>query len=171
MGIYECIWNCGNGNYCVSCCTTLDNDNTPWWLKICKAHELVVGNTYTYSLCKFIKRYSAGLSTFMDDCVKATLLETKKNSKGLTLVKLNVTMFDLKQLSSSKIMYFSEFDDAPSWKILPDGTVELIDVFVQENFVRVMCHNENIYWNYEKRDICNISDLHHDNYAYADMIG
>jgi len=71
-------------------------------------------------------------------------LETKKNAKGVDLTKIELLDFDLKTLDlvESRKMYFSEFDDSPSWSISEeDGKTIIIDV---------LCHND-IYYSIESK--------------------
>jgi len=55
MGIYECIYDCGDENYCVSC-FSLD-DCPPGWAYICKKHQLIIGNKFKYDLKDFILKH------------------------------------------------------------------------------------------------------------------
>jgi len=58
MGFYECIYDCGNGNYCVNCTSSLQGfKSPPAWLVICDKHKLDVGQVWqSYSLANFISK-------------------------------------------------------------------------------------------------------------------
>jgi hypothetical protein len=131
MGFYECIHDCGEGNYCVSIACSLDGfESPPSWI-FCNKHKGGVNRITDYNLLNFSRRYSNMLT---HKSCRANILESKTSTKGVKLQKIELLNVDLKDLGliESKKMYFSEFDDAPSWYV-EDDKVIIIDLLNEYN--------------------------------------
>ncbi len=149
MGFYELIYDCGDSNYCVDCVTSLDFNAKPYFLKICSKHKLEIGKVFVdYSLNDFIKKYST-----KNYCKSGTVkvLDIKKH-KNMSLVKLEVEDFDISTLSPSKIVYFSEFNDEPSFSIINNKTI-IIDIFSDYKIKRKKNVDPNICYDWNKNDV------------------
>jgi hypothetical protein len=127
MGFYELICDCG----CVSISSSLDNFAGYSYSIVCDEHKLEVGKEFTYDLNAFYSRY--GINQPQSRFKKVEILDIKyhtsiKTSRKHTLVKMKVFDFDTSALKLSKINYFSEFDDEPSFQ-QDDNDAILIDIF------------------------------------------
>jgi hypothetical protein len=127
MGFYELICDCG----CVSISSSLDNFAGYSYSIVCDEHKLEVGKEFTYDLNAFYARY--GVNQPQSRFKKVKILDIKyhtsnKTSRKHTLVKMKVFDFDISTLKSSKINYFSEFEDEPSFQQDEKDAI-LIDIF------------------------------------------
>ncbi len=127
MGFYELICDCG----CVSISSSLDNFAGYSYSIVCDEHKLEVGKEFTYDLNAFYARY--GVNQHQSRFKKVKILDIKyhtsiKTSRKHTLVKMKVFDFDTSTLKSSKMNYFSEFEDEPSFQ-QDDKDAILIDIF------------------------------------------
>ncbi len=159
MGFYECIYDCGDGNYCVDCASSLDGfKSPPSWLVICDEHKLAVGQVWqSYSLGNFISKYGKKSQMFpLDQKFQVKVLDWVPY-KNFHLVKLQVDHFDTKILDEKKQIYFSQFADEPAWSV-SNGKTILIDIFVQNNINRVRNTNPNIFYDWNGNKVRQITD-------------
>lgn len=154
MGIYECILDCGDSNYCVSCSGSLDNFQSVELVLICEKHKLKTGQVWPeYSLENFISKYKKKNYTFpINKHYHVKVLDFTKY-KDFYLVKLEVDNFEITGLDESKKIYFSNFLDEPAWSTSSNKTI-LIDVFRQTNIPRTKtCNNKNVYYDWEENKV------------------
>ncbi len=147
MGFYELICDCG----CVSISSSLDNFAGFSYSIICDEHKLEIGKEFTYDLNAFYARYGVNqpqsrfkkvkiLDIKYHTSIKTSRKHTEPTLVGsitsvptvLTLVKMKVFDFDTSTLKSSKINYFSEFEDEPSFQQDEKDAI-LIDIFNDAN--------------------------------------
>lgn len=132
------------GNYYVSIACSLDGfASPPSWI-FCNKHKDCANRITDYNLLNFSRRYS---NVPIHKSYRANILET--STKGIKLQKIELLNVDLKDLGliESKKMYFSEFNDAPSWYV-EDDKVVIIDLLNE--------HNTYVYVDspaYEGRDV------------------
>jgi len=150
MGFYESIYDCGDGCYCVAISSSLDMFKSTDW-KFCQKHKNPDCRTYC-KLSLFSKKYSKSYCSIIS---KAKIISTKENTKGFTLAKieLDITIdtFNKLNLMESKKIYFSEFNDEPSWQIINDK-IYVIDILSQFELFTVinspLCNDTNILYNW-----------------------
>ena len=149
MGFYECVYDCGDDNYCVSICSSLDNFESSSWV-LCPLHKNVAKH---YNLFKFLKRYSANPHSIW---TQIKILESRPNQRNQTITKFELVNFpkekinELKLIESKKI-YFSEFDDEPSWTIIDDKVtlIDIIEQYHKEIFIKSpVCDKPNVHFNW-----------------------
>ncbi len=159
MGFYECIYDCGNGNYCVDCASSLDGfKSPPSWLIICDKHKLDVGQVWqSYSLANFISKYGKKSHMFpLDQKFQVKVLGYEPYKK-FHLVKLQIDQFDTEILDEKKQIYFSQFADEPAWTVANGKTI-LIDIFVQNNIKRVRNTNPDICYDWNGNKVRQLTD-------------
>lgn len=152
MGFYESIHDCGDGCYCVAIGTSLDDFDSTHWIYCTKHKDPKHRNIY-YNLTNFTKRFA---EKSMFKMVTGTIIDSKKNARNVTLIKLelNITKeeFDLFNLKDSKKLYFSEFDDEPSWSFV-NNKIYVIDAInnfnVSDTVNSPECKDENIIFNWQ----------------------
>ncbi len=165
MGFYECIYDCGNGNYCVNCASSLDGfKSPPEWLVICDQHKLAVGQEWqSYSLSGFINKYSKlGHQVQWKPSYQVKVLDFAPY-KNFHLVKLEVDDFDVSGLDYLKQVYFSQFADEPAWTV-SNGKTILTDIFVQSNIKRVCNTNPDICFDWNENKVRHITDKEKEEY-------
>lgn len=151
MGFFETIHDCGDGNYCVSIVSSLDDFKSISWVH-CQKHK---NNPKYYNIYNFLKRYSTNPFNFN---TRINILDSKKNSRDKTLTKFELIdvskekLNEFKLLESKKI-YFSEYDDLPSWNII-DGKVIFID-YIDDYKSQIpvdspICKDRNVVFNWQK---------------------
>ena len=163
MGFYECIYDCGDNNYCVNCASSLDNYRSPpSWLIICDKHKLAVGQTWkSYSLGNFIGKYSKLQNqTKWKPNYQVNVIDFVPY-KNFHLVKLEVDGFNILGLDESKQVYFSQFSDEPAWSI-SNGKIILIDMFIPSNIIRVANTNRDICYDWAKNQIRQVTSKEKD---------
>ncbi len=165
MGFYECIYDCGDGNYCVDCASSLDGfKSPPSWLFICDKHKLAVGQIWqSYSLTNFISKYGKKSHMFPLDQKFQVKVIGYEPYKNFHLVKLQVEQFDTGILDEKKQIYFSQFSDEPAWTV-SNGKTILIDIFVQNNIKRVRNTNPDICYDWNKNQVRQLIDKEKEEY-------
>ena len=127
MGFYECIHDCGNDNYCVSIGSSLDNFESISWM-FCDKHKLRKEMQCRYKLSQFLRRYSKSTSyTLVNVQIEDIFGKyvVMRIFNGGTLLPL---------LQPSNMIYFSQYNNEPSWKV--DGNdLVIIDHFYESMFV------------------------------------
>jgi len=112
MGFYDCIYDCGDGHYCVSIVSSLDNFQSTSWI-YCDKHK---HEDRVYDLFPFLRRYSKVAKHIW---TRIQIVEQKFNAKGVRLSQvklLDIPDLDALQLKESKKIFFSEFEDEPAFK-------------------------------------------------------
>ena len=158
MGFYECIYDCGDGNYCVGCASSLDNfQSPPSFLIVCPKHQLVQGQIWEkYLLRNFIGKYiKRGNQVVWKLNYKVKVLDFIPY-KNFHLVKFEVEDFDVSGLDESKRVYFSQFSDEPAWSS-SNGKTICIDVFTQNNIVRTHNTNQSVCYDWKTNQVRQIS--------------
>lgn len=154
MGFYECIYDCGNGYYCVDCASSLDGfQSPPSFLIVCPKHQLVRGQTWEKYLMKnFISKYIKRDNNIVwKTHYKVKLLDFIPY-KNFHLVKLEVEDFDISGLDETKRVYFSQFSDEPAWTS-SNGKTICIDAFTQNNIVRTTNTNPSVCYDWKKNQV------------------
>lgn len=152
MGFYDFICECG----CVSVTSSLDNfQSSDYWV-ICDEHKLEVGKEFLYDLTDFRRRHGCITNQNFKN-VKILDIQYNK-SRRLTYVKMKVQQFDTSNLKSSKKIYFSEFDDEPSFEQHSENAI-IIDIF-DSNFISgrkkmnpEKIQKEAIYFDWEEKKL------------------
>jgi len=158
MGFYECIYDCGDGNYCVDCSSSLDGfQSPPSFLIVCPKHQLIQGQTWEkYMLEKFIEKYSKRDSKVVYKPYYQVKILDFVPYKNFHLVKFEVDDFDVTGLDNSKQIYFSQFSDEPAWS-KSNGKTICIDAFTQNNIVRTHNTNQSICYDWQKNQVRQIT--------------
>lgn len=177
MGFYENIYDCGDGDYCVDCGSSLDGFASSWIMRTCKKHKLVKGVKLDLNITVFINTFrkihpelEAARARCAGDIDYADLYnigqtlvtipvefvekrQTPVRGGSLEVVQLlaSGTDLDVSLLDDQKKLFFSAFDDAPSWEVLPDERVRLTLLFDMSmvRFGPLYCGRE-VWWNWEK---------------------
>ena len=124
MGFYECVHDCDDDNYCVSISSSLDSFESISWI-YCEKHKL---SPNYYDIFNFLRRYSQNPTHLF---TRINIIETKQNHNKRDISKIELMdvtkkMFDNFKLNEMKKIYFSEFDDCPSWEVV-DNKIIIID--------------------------------------------
>jgi hypothetical protein len=153
MGIYENVYDCGDGDYCVTCAGTYNDGVSD--LIVCNKHKHIlpnpqIGAEFDYGLKDFIKRYS---SISENPIKRVKVMDVKTNSRGHILTKLLVYDFT-PHLNDMKKIYFTEFNDEPAWQRDGDNTI-IIDIISRSNIYieRSPCRDESIYYEWHGNKI------------------
>lgn len=126
MGIYETFLDCGDGCYCVSTWSTLCIETiSEVYYSFCEKHKLKIGMKCSYSLANFIRRYSS-----MKPYKSLHKIEVIDMFGSFTVMRVIDGAKDLPNLKlvESKKIYFSDYNDEPSWKVVGDDLL-IIDHF------------------------------------------
>lgn len=158
MGFYECIYDCGDGYYCVDCASSLDNfQSPPSFLIICPKHQLVKGQVWEkYFLARFIEKYSKRDSKIDYKPYYQVKVLDFVPYKNFNLVKFEVEDFDVSRLDESKRIYFSQFSDEPAWNRSGGKTI-CIDAFTQNNIKRSANTDSSICYDWHKNQVRKIT--------------
>lgn len=161
MGFYECIYDCGDGDYCVDCSSSLDDfGSPPSFIVKCKKHTLVKGVKFKYNLSDFIKNFTYmtdGEDEYKSHIYDVEFIEMRYTEvKGGFLPIVQMFVSNLHTFKESKKLFFSVFDDAPSWKFLPDGRIKITLIF-QEGSIHRVVSNKKLYWCYKERKVMELS--------------
>lgn len=154
MGFYECIYDCGEDNYCVDCGSSLDNFSGSWWLSVCKKHELKVGGKFKYNLYEFIKKFTKTGESIQKNVYDVEILEianVEVKCGRMTIVRMK-TDLDCSKMNESKKIFYSMLDDAPSWKKTKGGYIITLP-FSNNAVIRNIYTGNRVYWNWEKNKI------------------
>ena len=152
MGIYEFVYDCG----CVDISTTLSVNDVPSFCRICQEHKLKIGNKFKYSLHKFIYQYwrkeNDRMMNFDNNYVyDVEVIDiVQHHSKKYDIVKFK-TNFDTTHLNPLKKIYFSEFNDEPSWSNIDDYSV-LILIFETKHISRAS-EKQNLGYDWKNHDV------------------
>lgn len=160
MGFYDTIYDCGDGNYCVEICSSLDNFSSSSWV-FCNKHKDQKNRKIKYNLKNFLRKFSYDKhNNYYNKFVTGIILDTKNNNKNIELIKLELNIsleeFNELNLNPSKQLYFSEFNDEPSFQVL-NNKIYIIDArsqFNEENCVNSpICNNKNIIFDWQSYKI------------------
>lgn len=160
MGFYECIYDCGDKNYCVSIGSSLDNFKSTSWI-YCEKH--IKCDKY-YDIFNFLRRYATNVK---HHSTRIKVIDTKMNSKGIKLSKIeliDVTEIKFKEfnLDDRKKILFSEFNDEPSWNTVEDGKIIIIDnIDSYDCNIPVdspICIDQNIIFNWHTNSVVTIDE-------------
>ena len=120
MGIFECIYECG----CVDMISSLDNFKSTSELITCSKHEIKIGNTIYCDICNFVHKFKKknyiNKNNTVDDATIINIFEQRCKNGTITIYQLETT-FDCSVLDQNKIIYFSDLENAQSWKLLDNG--------------------------------------------------
>lgn len=149
MGFYECIYDCGDGDYCVEIGSSIDNFNNIDTVLTCDKHNLCIGSKFKNNLTNFIRKH--GIRQVKNNSFNCEILDVKstkvKNGK-LTVIQLK-TDLDCSSFKESSKLYYSVFNYSPSWILDSDGkyiiTILLRDIIIQGRY----CDDKSIFWNWE----------------------
>jgi len=155
MGFYEYVYACG----CVNCTSSLDNfESPPYYILTCDAHTLKNGNKFKYNLSKFIQKYwkkNHLTNTYVDFSHKfiydVEVLDFVKHiSNNFNIVKFK-TNLDISCLDETKQIFFSEFDDQPSW-IKTDNidNTTIITLIFESNAIERVIEPHNLIYDWKK---------------------
>jgi hypothetical protein len=97
--------------------------------------------------------------------VRGKIIESKINTKNITLVKIEIDIndkqFDDLQLKDYKKVYFSEFEDEPSWQII-NKKIYIIDALSQfspsDTVDSPPCKDPNIIFNWQTNKVMTIEE-------------
>jgi hypothetical protein len=161
MGFYECVHDCGDNCYCVSIGSSLDNFESTSWI-FCEKHKDPKNRKTYYDLTNFTRKFSNKMTR---QKIMADTVSIKSNARGIILVKLELKMnegqFGRLELKESKKLYFSEFDDEPSWRIT-NNKIYIIDALSQFNEESVVdsppCRDPNIIFNWSTNKVMTIDE-------------
>lgn len=141
MGIYEFIHDCGDGEYCISCWCSLDHKSSLSW-NYCNKHKIKKGGCYTYNTMLFCLRYSGHKLYKKYEMEIIDEFESKNiyNKNSFTVMKLKGNSDSMNwetelQLKNSRKLFFSEYNDEPSWKIVGNDLI-IIDILNTDS----ICH-------------------------------
>ncbi len=132
MGIYETVYNCGDGHYCVAIWSTLDPGDTRSTWYYCDKHKNLPGifcfDTFCRRYCKNDRQKLSCIST------KVEVVNTVRNARQQTINQYLLHDVDLTEyeLVESRKIIFSELDDAPAWQATNDSRAWRIVVPEQE---------------------------------------
>lgn len=156
MGFYECIHDCGDNCYCVSIGSSLDNFESTSWIH-CSKHKDPNNRSTYYDLTNFTRKFS---DTMTKQKVTAKVIDKKLNAKNIMLIKLELNMttneFAKLKLKESKKLFFTEFDDDPSWQIIKEKVyiIEILDhLNVTSNVESPPNQNPNICFNWHTNTV------------------
>lgn len=146
MGIYESIYDCEDGNYCVDVGSTYGPEIN--WLHICDKHSLKIGSKLKYNLSNFLIKHAKNCNIITQKIYDVEVIDIKMNPvKGgeLKIVRLRTT-FDCLLLKENTKIFYSIFNDAPSW--IQDGDSCILTLVDTNNFPRKCYTGNEIYWNW-----------------------
>lgn len=161
MGFYESIHDCGDNCYCVSIGSSLDNFESTSWI-FCEKHKDSNNRKIYYDLTNFTRKFSNKMTR---KYITAKVVDLKFNTKKMSLVKLELNLsvdeFNKLELKDSKKLYFTEFDDEPSWQII-EGKIFVIDIKSQFNALDSIdsppCKDPNIIFNWHTNKVMTIDE-------------
>lgn len=156
MGFYECVHDCGDNCYCVSIGSSLDNFESTSWIH-CSKHKDINNQSLFYDLTNFTRKFSDKMTQIH---VTAKKIDSKLNAKDIMLIKLELNMtteeFAQLNLKDYRKLYFTEFDDEPSWQIIEEK-IYIIERFDQLNVTSYVdspqCHDPNILFNWHTNTV------------------
>lgn len=164
MGFYECVYECGDGCYCVSIGSSLDNFESTSWI-FCSKHKDPNSRKVYYDLTNFTRKFSNKITRTR---VTAKVVDTKLNARNILLTKLELNLtpdeFNKLELKDSKKLYFSEFDDEPSWQIIEekiyiiDGQNQFNTTESIESIDSPLCTDRNIIFNWQTNKVQTIDE-------------
>lgn len=129
MGIYECIYDCNEGDekehFCVTVWCSWDPTDSACYPEVtCAKHIIKVGNKFQYNFTHFFAHMvKKGLSNKVPKNVQNVeimdfrTLERTETRRAVDLVRLKVQGFDASVLNDSKKVTYSQFDDVQSWEV------------------------------------------------------
>lgn len=161
MGFYECIHDCGDNCYCVSIGSSLDSFQSTSWI-FCAKHKDPNNRKVYYDLTNFTRKFSNKMTR---KYVTAKVVDSKINARKISLVKLELNLsideFNKLDLKDYKKLYFTEFDDEPSWQIIGEK-IYVIDSKNQFNSSDSIdsppCKDPNIIFNWSTNKVMTIDE-------------
>lgn len=140
MEFYECIYDCGEGNYCVDCGTSLGNfKSPPTFMIICKKHQLGKGAKFEYDMSDFMEKFSS-------DGVSKNIYNVEVIDFSGPYVRFR-TDLDCSNFNIRDIITYSCFNDAQSWE--KDGNNYIVTLrFSRNNIVLKKCEDKYVYPNW-----------------------
>lgn len=159
MGFYESIHDCGDDCYCVSIGSSLDDFKSESWI-YCNKHTDKENRKKSYNTLNFKRRYSKSTDKASYDF---EIVGTKTNAKGLKLAKIKIkshipaeNILKGMKLEESKKIYFSDFDDCPSWYI-ENNELFIIDILDENNVHYYVdspyCEDPNVFYDWQKNKV------------------
>lgn len=127
MGFYDLIYKCG----CVGMSSSLDDFKGMDFPCVCDEHKLEVGKELNYNLHRFKRIHGANNLLGNSQKVKILDIKTSLSRNWIKLVKMEVFDFDTSILKKSKNIYYSEYDEEPSF-VQNGANAIIIEIFEQE---------------------------------------
>uniref|UniRef100_A0A6C0BCW6 Uncharacterized protein n=1 Tax=viral metagenome TaxID=1070528 RepID=A0A6C0BCW6_9ZZZZ len=162
MGFYETIFNCEDGNYCVSIGSTYDDfhskDDLNWCILCDKHRDIKIGSKFKYNFGLFIEKFekrslSSSNSLEDQDVIKDVEVVDMKDftiKNGIITIIRFKTDLDLSNLDESKKINFSMFgnEEITSWD----------DDIITTQFFKSCIHRElyrgsDIFYNWKTNKI------------------
>jgi hypothetical protein len=159
MGFYECVYECG----CVDMSSSFDGfASPPEFCIICDKHKMEVRNEIHCNLLDFVLKFKKNdeiCSTLI--LSNATIInihtKTHPNKRSLKIYQLEID-YDCGKLDQTKIIYFSELDDVPSWKLLDNGKYLITIPEYLLKLPRVPNRDNTIYYDWSKNKVIKMSE-------------
>lgn len=140
MGFYECVYDCGDDNYCVDMSSSLDNFKSCCLCLCCEKHKLKIGGKYKYNLSSLYKNRQI---IFYHD---VEIVDLKDD-----YVRMKVTL-DVNLLDEKNKKYFLMFgEEVSSWEIIGEKKEKKKDILLLKNEPENNNYKNDIYKN--KNDI------------------
>lgn len=149
MGFYESIHDCGDGEYCVTIGSSIDNFSSIQHVITCSKCNPKIGSKFKYDLSEFIKKHSKNISDFTQKIYDIEVIDYKPTEvKGgyLNVIRMK-TNLNCNLLNKSTQIFYTIYDNVPSW--IDDGNGNFIITFVYTHNVGPQIHNNNLwfFWN------------------------
>lgn len=121
MGIYELVYECEDGDFCI-----MGDYCIP-----CKKHRIGIGMKCKYNLCNFFSKYLSSSETLNEKYFDIEIIDSFYLNKPTLSCSINFYIIKIKNaplinFDQSKCIYFSEYNDEPSFKY-ENGDLIIID--------------------------------------------
>ena len=159
MGFYECIYECG----CVDVASSLDNFASPPVFYItCDKHRMEIHNKIHCNLTDFVLKFKKKSDVFPSPVLlNATIInihtKTHPDERSLKIYQLEID-YDCEKLDQTKMIYFSELDDIPSWTLLDNGKYLITIPEYLLKFDRIPNKNHLIYYDWGRNKVLKMTE-------------
>lgn len=116
MGVYRTTYRCG-------CYSQGDSYSNDLICGTCDGHKRIIGSKFKAYFCGFIKKYRRrdDLTVHPKSDIEIISCIRKDFGNKYTHIYQFKTNLDCSKFDLAKQLFFSDFDDAPSWQLLEDG--------------------------------------------------
>lgn len=158
MGIYECVHDCGDGDFCVSIGSSLDGFKDTQWICCNKHKKIAPGSKFKYNLTRFINQFS-NENTYDNiydvEVVDLKNMQIRDGTIQIVRFKLGTSFQDvMSNLIESRKINFSIFDnDVTSWEQINDTEYIITLQFFTNDIHRPIYNGNEYYFNWDTHQV------------------